>query len=202
MKLISFAQNKLVWLNGSLRFFRQHFYTIFLLGLIAGFGRVIQLGGFGEITASANLILEVVIESARLATFFYIFGSASFKKGFLRIGSVIRNREKRTFALGVAARNLKSRWRPLLLNISVYLLIAWTINLVIDKLAYETCLYLAMQERGILHTTASEWTIILFFKNLSVIPLTFIFNTLLIFYLTDKWQLLAAEAKPKQVSFD
>ena len=41
-----------------------------------------------------------------------------------------------------------------------YLLIAWAINFLIDQLAYETCLYLNMQNRGILSADASEWTII------------------------------------------
>ena len=85
--------------------------------------------------------------------------------------------------------NFKRKWPVLLLNFVVYLLIAWVINLLIDQLAYETCLYLTMQNRGILSADASEWTIILFFKNLTVIPLTFIFNTLFVFYMTNRLSL-------------
>ena len=86
----------------------------------------------------------------------------------------------------LAFTNFRTKWPVLLLNFVVFLGIAWLINLLIDQLAYETCLYLTMQNQGILSTDASEWTIILFFKNLTVIPFTLVFNTLLFFYLTDR----------------
>ena len=179
----------LEWLSSTILFFRKHFLMIFTLGLIAGIGRVVQLKGFGEISPATNIIMEVIVESARLALFIYILGSASLKMGLARLAGVFEKSEHRTEVLKLAFANFKRKWPILLLNLGGYLLIAWVINLLIDQLAYETCLYLTMQNRGILSADASEWTIILFFKNLTVIPLTFVFNTLFVFYLTNRLSL-------------
>jgi len=168
---------------------------IFSLGLIAGIGRVIQLKGFGEISTATNIIMEVVVESARLAMFIYILGSASLKMGLARLANLFSKSEHRKESIKLAFANFKSKWQILLLNFVVYLLIAWVINFLIDQLAYQTCLYLTMQNRGILNADASEWTIILFFKNLTVIPLTLIFNTLFVFYMTNRLNLQATSKK-------
>jgi len=180
---------RLDWLNGTISFFKKHFLVVFTLGFIAGLGRVIQLRGFGPVSPSMHLVLEVIIETARAALFLYILGSASFKMGLHRFAGLFRRGAKRAELIKLASQNLKHRWKSLLLNFVVYLLLAWVINVLIDKLAYETCFYLTMKDRGILSPNSSEWTIILFFKNLTVIPLTFIFNTLLLFYATDKLKL-------------
>ena len=72
------------------------------------------------------------------------------------------------------------------MNIVGFLLIAWAINYLIDVLAYETCLYLTLKKDGILVESSSEWAILLFFKNLTVIPLTLIFDTVLLLWLANK----------------
>ena len=56
--------SKLEWLLGSVYFVRQHFWVVVGLGLIAGFGRVIQLGNFGETSNFLYVLLEIIIESA------------------------------------------------------------------------------------------------------------------------------------------
>ena len=183
------ADLKLEWFSSTLRFFKQHFLTIFTLGFIAGLGRVIQLRGFGPVSPSMHIVLEVIIESARVLLFIYILGSASIKIGLSRFVRLFRRTPERAVALRTAMSNFKARWKSLLFNFIMYLALAWAINLLIDQLAYETCFYLTMKDHGILSEASSEWTIILFFKNLTVIPLTFIFNTLLIFYATGKLKL-------------
>ena len=80
MNLSFNLSEKLSLLNNTLYFFKKHFVAIIGLGLIAAFGRVIQLGGFGQITSLMNIILEVVIESARLVLFLYVLGLANIKK--------------------------------------------------------------------------------------------------------------------------
>ncbi|MHA4847808.1 hypothetical protein ACX0G7_26820 [Flavitalea antarctica] len=181
--------SKLEWLGSTIHFFQKHFFMVLTLGLVAGIGRVIQLKGFGEISPATNIVMEVIVESARLALFVYILGSASLKMGLVRLAGFFKKTTDRKALLKLFAANFKSKWPVLLLNFAAYLVIAWGINLLIDQLAYETCLYLTMQIRGILSADASEWTIILFFKNLTVIPLTLIFNTLFMFYMTNKLRL-------------
>ena len=69
--------------------------------------------------------------------------------------------------------------------VSVVIIVAG-INLLIDLLAYETCLYLTLKKEGILVDTSSEWTILLFFKNILVIPFTLVFETVFLLWVTNK----------------
>ena len=73
-----------------------------------------------------------------------------------------------------------------MLNLIGFSLVAWSVNYLIDLLAYQTCLYLTLKENGVLVESSSEWTILLFFKNLSVIPFTLVFETLFVLWLTNK----------------
>ena len=113
------------------------------LGLIAALGRVIQLGGFGQITNWINVILEVVVESARILLFLYVLGFANVKNGVLRIKHLLTHKDNRKKLLTNAIHKLKKQWLPLSLNIIGFLVIASIINYLIDLLAYETCLYLS-----------------------------------------------------------
>lgn len=177
---------KLDCIHGTLNFFRKHFLIVLGLGLVAAFGRVAQLGGFGEITSPLHVLLEIVVESARILLFLYVLGLANIKTGLLRIKKLFTHKQDRKLQWRIAIQNFKNHWTAILLNFVVFALIAWILNYLIDLLAYETCLYLSLKENGILTNSSSEWTILLFFKNLSVIPFTLVFETLFLLYITDK----------------
>jgi hypothetical protein len=155
------------------------------LGLIAALGRVIQLGGFGQITTWTNIVLEVVVESSRILLFLYVLGLANIKNGVLRIKHLFTRKGNRKALLSIAIQKLKKQWFSVFMNIIGFLIIAWAINYLIDLLAYETCLYLTLIKDGILTESSSEWTILLFFKNLTVIPFTLIFDTVLLLWLSN-----------------
>lgn len=176
---------KLNCLQNTLYFFRKHFLVIMGLGLVAAFGRVIQLGGFGEVSSGANIFLEILVEAARVSLFLYVLGVANIKNGLLRIRHLFTQKENRKLRWIIAIQNLKNQWVSVLLNFVGFAVIAWTLNYMIDLLAYETCLYLALKKDGILAPSSSEWTILLFFKNLSVIPFTLVFETLFILWITN-----------------
>jgi len=186
MNLVFELSGKLNLLNNTIHFFKKHFIVITGLGCIAAFGRVIQLGGFGEITSWLNLVLEVVVESVRVLLFLYVLGLASIKDGFLRMRRLFAHKNNRKLLLTMAIQKLKKQWLAVLLNTIGFLLIAWVINYLIDLLAYKTCLYLALKKEGILAASSSEWAILLFFKNLSVIPFTLIFETVFLLWVTNK----------------
>lgn len=186
MNLSFNLSDKLSLLNNTLYFFKKNFITIMALGVIAALGRVIQLGGFGQITSWMNIIIEVLVESARILIFLYVLGFANIKKGILRIKRIVIHNGDRKKLLAVALLKLKDQWLTVSLNIIGFSLIVWAINFLIDLLAYETCLYLTLKTDGILAESSSEWTILLFFKNLTVIPLTLIFDTVLLLWLTNK----------------
>lgn len=172
-------------LGNSIFFFRKHFGVIIGLGLMAALGRVIQLGGFGEISKTTHILLEVVIEASRLLLFLFVLGLASVNEGVLRLKRFFTQKQNRKERWNIAIQNLKTHWRLILINFVGFSAIAWTLNYLIDALAYQTCLYLTLRQDGILTATSSEWTILLFFKNLSVIPFTLVFETLLILWLTN-----------------
>ena len=178
--------DKWTLLNNTVYFFKKHFLAIIGLGSIAAFGRVIQLGGFGQITGWMNVVLEVVVESARILLFLYVLGLANVKNGVLRVKHLVTQKEDRKKLFTNAIYKLKKQWLSLLLNIIGFLIIASIINYLIDLLAYETCLYLSLKTDGILAESSSEWTILLFFKNLTVIPLILIFDTVLLLWLANK----------------
>ncbi len=189
MGLPGYPANKFDWLNTTAYFLRKHFAVVMALGLVAAFGRVIQLGGFGQVTSTTSVILEIVIESARVLLFLYVLGFSDVGKGVSRIRTFFVNRESRRLHLIAAGNNLKNHWLLILLNFIAFLLVAAALNYLIDLLAYKTCLYLKLKEDGILSPSSSEWTILLFFKNLSVIPFTLAFEAIFLLWLTNKLQL-------------
>jgi len=178
--------NKLTTLNNAIYFIKKHFLVILGLGLISAFGRVIQLGGFGEIPVWANIALEILVESSRILLFLFVLRLANVKKGILRIRDLFTKKDMWRSNWSGSIQKIKKQWLSVLLNVVAFLIIASMFNYLIDQLAYQTCLYLSLKENGILVDSSSEWTILLFFKNLSVIPFTLIFETLLILWIAGK----------------
>ncbi|GGM94126.1 hypothetical protein GCM10010967_29150 [Dyadobacter beijingensis] len=172
------------WLRETLLFFRSHYLIVLGLGLIAAVGRIVQLGAFGSISPTLHVVMEVVIESARILLFVYALGLTHLKKGFFRIKLMLTSGKAWKENWQKAVVRLRSEWRSLLASFVIYLLIAWVINLLIDYTAYQTCLYYKLKINNIIAEQSSEWVIILFFKNLSVIPLTLIFNALFLLWVT------------------
>jgi hypothetical protein len=174
------------WVVHTLLFFKTHFLIILGLGLIAAFGRSIQLGAFGPIPSAFNISLEIAIQAARLAIFLYALGLSNIKKGFLRLQHILTSRNTWKQNGLIAIRKAKKEWITLLTSFIIYLLIAFVINMLIDYAAYQTCLYYTLKAEEIISSGASEWVIILFFKNISVIPFTLVFNALFLLLITNK----------------
>jgi len=181
---IQWINAELECLKSALFFLRKHVLTVTILGLIAGLGRVIQLGGFGTISYAFNIFLEILINSARIVLFIYVLGFADFRIGLSRIKHFFTKKTERRENLITAWHNLKEKWPSVIVNFIFFGMIAALLNYLIDALAYETCLFLTLKEGGILSSRSSEWTILLFFKNLSVIPFTLIFEVLFILWIS------------------
>ncbi len=174
------------WFSHSVWFFKNHFLTIFTLGLVAAFGRAIQLGAFGEITTQSHIFLEIIVELTRLLIFFYTLGLTHIKTGAGRVVKLFTNKASRRKNWHLAMQQLKSKWAVILLNLVTFLFIAWIINYLIDYAAYQTCMYAKLKAGQIISDEASEWALILFFKNISVIPFTIIFNAFFLLWITNK----------------
>ncbi|QHT71041.1 hypothetical protein GXP67_32515 [Rhodocytophaga rosea] len=177
---------KLFWFSESVGFFKANFFTIFGLGLVAAIGRAVQMKAFGPISPSSNVILEIVIESARVLIFLYALGLSNVRSGFTKLIRIFSSSDSRKKSWYTAFQKLKNQWLSLLTNMTVFLLSAWVINFLIDYAAYQTCLYATLKSNQIISDQASVWAFILFFKNISVIPFTLVFNALFLLWITNK----------------
>lgn len=176
----------LEWLLYTLRFIKDNFLIIFSLGLIAAIGRAIQLRAFGPISPLSHTLLEIIIESARVALVLYVLGLANIKSGLTKIIRVVKDKEARRQNWRVAILKLRQQWSFILINLVAFLLIAYLFNSLIDHVAYETCLYLTLMARQLISEQSSVWALILFFKNVSVIPFTLVFLALFLLWITNR----------------
>src|SRR5687767_1977237 len=139
MKQLTLPLSKLDLLFSSLFFIRKHFKILVGLGLIAAFGRVIQLGGFGEIPTWANIVLEVIVEGSRILLFLFVLGMANIRKGIDLVRRLFSGKSNLAARWHIAAKKLKGDWLKIALSFIGFLIIAGLFNLLIDKLAYQTC---------------------------------------------------------------
>ena len=186
MTLPSKIAKTLDWTLYTIRFCQHHFLFIFSLGLIAAFGRAIQLRAFGPVSPTAHVLLEIVVEFARILIFLYALGFTNVRKGIGRVVQFVTNKQGRKQHWRLAMQTLRSKWGALLINFLAFLVIAFMFNVLINHIAYETCLYITLQARQLISDQTSEWAIILFFKNISVIPFTLIFNALFCLWLVNR----------------
>ncbi|UFH52829.1 hypothetical protein [Spirosoma sp. KNUC1025] len=174
------------WTVFTLRFIKNNFLIIFSLGLVAAFGRAIQLRAFGPVSPLAHTLLEIVIESARILLFFYSLGLSNLKNGLVKLIQLITNREGRTKNWQTALGTVQEKWLVVLINFVAFLAIAFLFNVLIDHIAYETCLFITLQSRQLISGDSSVWALILFFKNISVIPFTLIFEAIFFLWITNQ----------------
>ena len=170
----------------SINFIAVHFLIIFGAGLIAAFGRAIQLGAVGEISGIANGLLEIIVASVRILTFLLVIGAGSISEGVRRVKSIFHLSRPQWYSIwSVVLARLRVNWIGLIVNLLAYSAIAVIINFVIDKLVFNTDILKILQNYHILAPNTSEWVLLLFLKNISVIPFTIIFNGVILLWITN-----------------
>src|SRR4051812_30520240 len=145
-----------LWFKSSIAFFRNNFSKIITLGLIAAVGRTIQLGAFGTISSSTNLLLEIPIEASRVLIFLYTLGLKDVQAGASRLIQVFTRKIKRQVYWKTAITTLKTNWLSVLANLIVFSAVALVINKLIDYAAYQTCLLFKLKAGNLISETASE----------------------------------------------
>lgn len=178
--------NTLDWTLYTVRFIKHNFVIILALGLVAAFGRVIQLKAFGPVSPLSHSLLEIVIEACRIMLVFYVLGLANLKKGLLKIIYLFTYKQGRKQNWQAAVKTLRERWPALLANLAVFAGIALLLNLFIDHIAYQTCLLITLKSHQLFAQQSSAWTLILFFKNILVIPFTLVFEAVFFLWLTNR----------------
>jgi hypothetical protein len=170
---------------------KRNFLLIFILGVIAGEGRFWQEGGYGEISSTAHGILEVIVYVARILIVFVIIGRGYMQAGarnFAGIFSMTRSDWREVWEN--VKYNFLNNFLALSVNFIIFMIIAFVINVVLFTLLEHTTFLEWLKSIGLVSPTASEWPVLLFFKNISIIPFTLVFETLFVMWIVERNKLM------------
>jgi hypothetical protein len=167
------------------RFINKHLLKVGMLNLVAAMGRFIQEGGMGKITAETFSLLEISIELSRVLLVLLVVGNSSISAGFRIILSIFK---MKAFDWKQVGRQLINNiaWNKIALsvNLVIFMIVATITNISIDLVTH---LFLLnwLKVNGLL-AAASPWPVILFLKNVSIIPFTLVFECVLVLFLIGK----------------
>lgn len=178
--------SRLLWLLTTLDFCKKHFSTLFMLGLAAAIGRSIQLRAIGEISVAWHVTLEVLIEATRVFIFLYALGTTQISKGITRLKTAFWLFFRKHPDRIAVYKKLRSQWLIIVVNLLLFSCITFLINFWIRITVFDTCFYERLTKHAIISKASSEWVMILFLKNISVIPLTLVFIPMLLLFLANK----------------
>ena len=171
-------------LQKTLQFISRQALKVALLCLIAAFGRGMQEGGWGSVSSISFWGLEFMVEGARLGLMILVIGKGSLKIGVRKVVAIFRAKKS----------DWKQRWTQfkknvwankiaILVNFALFLMIAALFNFSIYA-GIEAGLLEYLKNNHIIDAMASKWPVVLWLKNVSIIPFTLIFETILILLLT------------------
>lgn len=175
------------------RFIRQNFLTTFVPGLISGLCRFVQEGGAGPVSVSTQATLGIVVFLSRTIIVLSAAGQGNVLEGLNRIFKVFSFSAADWKMTGL---NLKSNARfnliALVVNILLFVMVSIFINVSLAFLTEATPFLAYLRSLGLLAPAAGKWPVILFLKNISVIPFAFVFEIFLVMFLTGaaKFKLL------------
>ena len=170
------------------RFINKHWVSVGILNLVAAIGRFVQEGGTGKIAVETFSLLEIAVELSRVLLVLLVIGNGSINVGFRQVISIFR----------MKGADWKQVWKQLKTNVSwnkitlsinlvIFMIIGTITNISIDLLVH---LFLLnwLKINDLLAVTASQWPVILFLKNTSIIPFTLVFEVLLVLILVGKFK--------------
>lgn len=170
---ISFA-GLLTW---SFQFWRTCFGVISFWMLFAALGRAIQMRVFGPIPSMVHLSLEILVELARILTVLVIIGHGNLTRGAQALGRFFRLKRTDWRNIWRSIRTTcREQWPVLLSNLVLFSLIAFGFNQVNSWIAAHRAVFYGLRDFGFIHEQATSMPIFFFLKNLTVIPLTLIFE--------------------------
>lgn len=171
--------------------FKRNSLLIFILGAMAGLGRFFQEGGYGAISPAMHGILEVVVNGARLLIVFLIIGQGYMQAGFRNFISIFRMTKYEWHQVWANVRyNFSNNFLAILVNFIIYIIIAVITNIALFSLFEFTTFLEWLKSTSLISPTASKWPVLLFFKNISIIPFTLIFETLFVMWIVERNKLI------------
>ncbi|GAB3502160.1 hypothetical protein [Emticicia fontis] len=170
---------------------KRNFLLIFILGLIAGEGRFWQEGGYGEIPSTIHGILEVVVNLARLLIVLIIIGHGSIQAGARSFSSLFRLTRNEWHEVWENVKyNFLNNFLAILVNTIIFIITAFVMNVVLFTLLEHTTFLEWLKSISLVSPTASKWPVLLFFKNISIIPFTLVFETLFVMWIVERNKLM------------
>ncbi len=171
--------------------FKRNFILIILLGAMAGLGRFFQEGGYGQINPSMHGILEVVINGARLLIILLIIGQGYMQAGVRNFANIFSLTKAKWHTIWANVKdNFSTNFLAILINFIIYIVIAAIFNILLFALFDYTSILEWLKSNELISPTASKWPILLFFKNISIIPFTLVFETLFVMWLVERNKLI------------
>ncbi|MDF7816980.1 hypothetical protein P1X15_05210 [Runella sp. MFBS21] len=171
-------------LQKTLQFISRYGLKVLLLGLVAAFGRGMQEGAWGAISSIGFWGLEFVVEGVRLGLVILVIGNGSLKIGFRRVVAIFRAKKSDWKLIWTQfKKNVSANKIAILVNFALFLMIAALFNFSIH-VGIEEGLLKYLKNNHIIDAMASKWPVVLWLKNVSIIPFTLIFETILILLLT------------------
>ena len=159
----------------SCRFVARHLLVVAPLCAVIAMGRFVQTGYPAFAPIPMQVVLEVVVEGGRIALAIVVIGAGSLTAGIRSIRRFFAEpKAERQSRFARMKERLTTRWRPLAEDVALYLVLALLLNRAIDWVAGTPW----MQARAAIvgaDLTASDAQILLL-KNISVIPLTIVFQ--------------------------
>jgi len=167
-------------------FFLRHAPVILSVSLIVAISRVIQVGWEGYLPVVVFVILEIVVLAARVAIALIAIGEGALGPGLKKVRTIVRLSEaEKSAAFARMGQTIKEQWRAVLRDILLFGLTAIAINYVIGEVSQTRTVYSLMTSWGVpgSNEDSVQAAATLFMKNLTVIPLTIVFQYGIVRYL-------------------
>jgi hypothetical protein len=165
-------------LTWSLYFYFSHALVILGLALFAAAGRAVQIGWSARISSSTHLLLEVLVEGARLLICLAIVGDGSPAAGIRRIRRLFAKLKVNQGAASDALwGKLKARWMDLVLIVVVFSAFAYLVNFTIGSIAQSEAVLERLRGVALLNELSDEslgYVFVFVLKNLTIIPFTLV----------------------------
>ena len=172
-------------------YFKRNFILILILGAMAGLGRFFQEGGYGEISNSMHGILEVVVNGARLLIILHIIGQGYMQAGFRNVTNLFTLTKSEWHRIWDNVKdNFLNNAITILTNFIILIVVAVIFNIALFALFDYTTFLEWLKSTALISPEASKWPVLLFFKNISIIPFTLIFETLFVMWIVERNKLI------------
>lgn len=157
----------------TLQFIARNLAIVAPLCLVVAAARFAQ-GGFGKVDWPALISLEILVELGRVALAVLVLGNGSIQRGIAAIRRFFTTGDaERERRFSAAKSRLQLQWRSLGLDLLVFVVVAVALNILIARIADTECAESTMAQVA---PSAPRVSLVLLLKNLSVIPLTIVFQ--------------------------